>query len=90
MARLTLPKRLDLALTDPDALDPQTLEHAGRTIAGEIGEVVVARLMLLEEDHILLQTELGAQSADPPLPGAPHTRIQIPVPMHQPLELAVR
>ena len=49
MARLTFPKLLDLALTDPDALDPRALEHAGRTPAGEIRKAAVARLMLLAE-----------------------------------------
>ena len=46
--------------------------------------------MLLAEDHLLLGAVLRAPGANPPLQGAPHTGVQLRVPLHQLLEHADR
>ena len=51
--------------------------HAERAHAGEVGQALPARLVLLAEDHLLLRAVLGAPDADPPLQGAPHPRVEL-------------
>ncbi len=46
--------------------------HAETPHAGEVGQALPARLVLLAEDHLLLGAVLGAPDADPPLQGSPH------------------
>ena len=64
--------------------------HAERPHAGEVGQALPARLMLLAEDHVLFGTVLGAPDADPPLQGTPHPRAELGTAAHQLLEHADR
>ena len=64
--------------------------HAKRLHAGEVGQTLPARLVLLAEDHILIVTVLGTPEADPPLQGPPHARVQLGMAAHQLLEHADR
>ena len=64
--------------------------HAERVHAGEVGQALPARLVLLAEDHVLLRAVLGAPGADPPLQRTPHPRGQFGMAAHQLLEHADR
>ena len=64
--------------------------HAKRPHAGEVGQALPPRLVLLAEDHLLLRAVLRTPEADPPLQGAPHARIQLGMAAHQLLEHADR
>ncbi len=64
--------------------------HAERPHAGEVGQALPARLMLLAEDHVLLGAVLGAPDPDPPLQGSPHALAQLGMAAHQLLEHADR
>ena len=60
--------------------------HTERPHAGEVGQTLLAGLVLLVEDHIPLGAVLGAPDADPPLQGSPHALAQLRMAAHQLLE----